>query len=628
MRLKYTILTTVLLLTSLLNAQNLSLKKTNKLFENHAYKEAVLNYENLEPTEEVLQNLADSYYYINDLEKAAKTYERLITEYRDIVDRQRVYRYAQSLLAIKNYKRADEYLSYYFGRYWNTEEFIKELKKNTPHVFDVKSVSNKGSNSDFGLSIIQNNKIAFASSRNLERPVYSWNGLPYLDLYEGELSDKSTISKVTPFSNEINTPLHESNAVFTENGTIMYFNRNYDKRIKIDGVKISPIQLLRAEKIDGVWTNVTVLPFNSELYSVQHPTISKNGKVLYFSSDMPGGYGEFDLYKVIINDDGTYSNPVNLGPGINTEHLDQFPYISNINTLYYATNGKQGMGGLDIHRVDMINGQLGTPINLGPSINSSRDDYAFIINERNNSIYFSSNRDGIDRIYTADREENILTKYEVSGVVQDSITKKLLPGSLVSLLDERGILIDDMIVGKDATYKFKTDPNKKYTVRGTRKLYIPQDIDFSTDKNGKITHDIYLTLLSYQDAEEMIKPDRKGDVLVELDKIFFDFDKAVIKPQAAATLDNLVSIMKKYPEMYIEVSAHTDVRGPSEYNLKLSNDRAASTMAYLISRGIEERRLRSIGYGEMQPLNECTEEGMCTDEQYEINRRCEFKIIQ
>ncbi|AGC78267.1 WD40 repeat protein [Nonlabens dokdonensis] len=628
MRLSYTLLVTVILLSTSLNAQKLSLKKTNKLFENQAYKEAILNYENLEPSEEVLQNLADSYYFTNDLEKAAQTYERLIVEHRDIVDRQRVYRYAQSLLAVKNYKRADEYLSYYYGLYWNTEEFIKELEKTTPHVFEIKTVANKGSNSDFGLSFINDNNIAFASSRNLERPVYSWNGLPYLDLYEGELSDKNTISKVRAFSDEINTPLHESNAVFTNNGTVMYFNRNNDKRIKIDGVKISPVQLLRAEKVDGTWTNVTTLPFNSEQYSIQHPTISKNGKVLYFSSDMPGGYGDFDLYKVIINNDGTYSDPVNLGPGINTEHLEQFPYISDINTLYYATNGKQGLGGLDIHRVDMINGQLGTPINLGPSINSSRDDFSFVINEENNAIYFSSNRDGMDRIYSASREENILTKYEVSGVVQDSITKKILPGSLVSLLDERGILIDDMIVGKDATYTFKTDPNKKYTVRGTRKLYIPQDVDFSTDKNGKITHNIYLTLLSYEDAEEMIKPDRKGDVQVELDKIFFDFDESVIKPQAAATLNNLVSIMKKYPDMYIEVSAHTDVRGPSEYNLKLSNDRAASTMEYLISQGIEKRRLRSIGYGEMQPLNKCTEEGMCTDEEYELNRRCEFKIIQ
>ena len=628
MRILFTLLIATLSLGNFAQGQNLSLKKTNKLFKNQAYSEAIPNYKNLEASEEVLQNLADSYYYTNDLENAAKTYGQLIEDHRDIVDKGRVYRYAQSLLAIKNYKRADEYLAYYHGRYWNTQEFLNQLEKNTPHVFNVEPVTNKGSKSDFGLSFITGKKVAFASSRNMDRPVYSWNGLPYLDLYHAVLSDDGTLTKVAPYSEEINTELHESNAVFTNNGTVMYFNRNNAKRTKIEGQKISNIQLYRAEKVDGYWTNVTLLPFNNDFYSLEHPAISKDGKVLYFSSDMPGGYGEFDIYKVIVNEDGTYSQPVNLGAAVNTEHLDQFPYISNINTLYYSTNGKQGLGGLDVHRVDIINGKMGTPINLGTSINSSRDDYAYVIDENTNQAYFSSNRDGLDQIYTAKRKENILTKYLVSGVVQDSITKKVLPGSLVSLLDERGILIDDMIVGKDATYLFKTEPNKKYTVRATRKLYIPFDVDFSTDKNGAISHDIFLTLLSYQDAEETIKPDRKGDVQVELDQIFFDFDEAIIKNQAAATLDKLVSIMKKYPAMYIEVSAHTDVRGPSEYNLALSKKRAASTMQYLISQGVEERRLRSIGYGEMQPLNGCVNEGMCTEEQYKINRRCEFKIVQ
>jgi outer membrane protein OmpA-like peptidoglycan-associated protein len=461
----------------------------------------------------------------------------------------------------------------------------------------------------------------------MERPVYSWNGLPYLDLYEAQLNGV-TLSKVAPFSEEINTALHESNAVFTNKGKVMYFNRNNEKRVKIDGERISNIQLYRAEKVDNIWTNVTLLPFNNELYSVEHPSISKDGKTLYFSSNMSGGYGEFDIYKVAINDDGSYGAPVNLGASINTAYRDQFPYISNINTLYYATNGKQGLGGLDIHRANMVNGAFDTPINLGTSINSSNDDYAFVIDEATNESYFSSNRDGLDQIYTGKREENMLTKYQVVGVVQDSISKKTLPASLVSLLDERGVVIDDMITGNDASYIFKIEPNKKYTVRATRKLYIPQNVDFSTDKNGKISHDIFLTLLSYQDAEETINPDRKGDVQVELEQIFFDFDKAVIRPQAAATLDDLVAIMNKYPEMHVEVSAHTDVRGSSEYNLILSNQRAASTMEYLISQGIQENRLRSIGYGEMQPLNDCVKEGICTDEEYDINRRCEFKVMQ
>ncbi len=617
----------MLFVATSLNAQNLNLKKTNRLFKNQAYKEAIENYENLKQSENVLKNLGDSYYYTGDMAKAAFTYSKIEDNYGAIEDYNRIYRYAQALLALEDYGKADGYLLYYHGKDWNTSEYLKELAKKTPHNFKVATVNNQGTNSDFGMTFMNNNKVVFASSRNLDRPVYAWNGLPYLDLYTATLDQYGTLGSIQPLTG-LNTNLHESNAVFTNNGTVMYFNRNNENRVKIDDQRVSNMKIYKAELIESKWSNVQALPFNNEMYSIQHPAVSNDGSTLYFSSDMPGGYGEFDLYKVSINEDGTYGEPVNLGEEINTPHLDQFPYISEINTLYYATNGKQGVGGLDIHRSNLVDGIYDRPVNLGTTINSSRDDFAFIINEKLNKGYFSSNRSGIDKLYQTVREENILTKYAINGVVQDSISGRLLPGSLVSLLDEHEILIDDMIVGKDAKYSFKLDPNKKYTIRGTRKLYIPQDVQFSTDKNGSISHDIYLTLLSYQDAEVTIKPDRKGDVQVELDQIFFDFDKAIIKPSAARTLNNLVEIMKKYPAMYIEVSSHTDVRGPSEYNLELSKKRAVSTLEYLVSRGIERRRLRSIGYGEMQPLNNCVSEGICSEEDYRINRRCEFKIVK
>lgn len=627
MKLIISSIATILCASYFVGAQNLSLKNTNRLFKNQAYYQAIENYENLKPTEEVLKNLGDCYFYTGNMAKAAFTYSSIEDNNGEITDYNRIYRYAQALMAIEDYDKADTYMLYYQGKDWNTKAFLEELAKTTPHNFDVKPMSNNGSNSDFGLSFINDDQVVFASSRNTERPIYAWNGLPYLDLYTATLNADGALTSVEPLS-VINTNLHESNAVFTNDGSIIYFNRNNEKRIKIDGVPVSNMKIYKAEMVNGNWENIIPLSFNDDMYSNQHPAISKDGKTLYFSSNMPGGFGDFDLYKVSINDDGTYGTPVNLGKEINTQHLDQFPFISDNNTLYYSTNGKQGLGGLDIHRSDLINGEFTTALNLGATINSSRDDFAFIIKETSDQAYFSSNRSGLDKLYKTVREENILTKYAVSGVVQDSISGKLLAGSLVSLLDEREILIDDMIVGKEANYFFKIEPNKKYTIRGTRKLYIPQDVQFSTDKNGSISHDILLTLLSYQDAEKTIKPDRKGDVQVELDQIFFDFDQSVIKPEASKTLDNLVAIMKKYPAMYIEVSSHTDVRGTSEYNLKLSNKRAASTLEYLVSRGIERRRLRSIGYGEMQPLNNCVSEEMCTEAEYQINRRCEFKIVQ
>ncbi|MFT6798818.1 MAG: peptidoglycan-associated lipoprotein, partial [Nonlabens sp.] len=179
---------TALLVGNYSYAQNLTLNKTDKLFKNKAYTEAIANYINLEASEEVLQKLADSYYYTNDFENAAKTYTKLKDTYSDIIDKDRVYRYAQSLLAVKDYRTADLYLKSYYGKDWKTEEFLSELKRTTPHVFEVLPVTNKGSKSDFGLSFIDSNNVAFASSRNMDRPVFSWNGLPYLDLYEATLN--------------------------------------------------------------------------------------------------------------------------------------------------------------------------------------------------------------------------------------------------------------------------------------------------------------------------------------------------------------------------------------------------------------------------------------------------------
>jgi peptidoglycan-associated lipoprotein len=379
--------------------------------------------------------------------------------------------------------------------------------------------------------------------------------------------------------------------------------------------------------VDDVWTNVKALPFTSNSYSTEHPALSKDEKTLYFASDMPGTIGSFDIYKVAINDDGTYGEPENLGTTINTKHREQFPFISDYNVLYFSSIGHEGFGGLDVFRSNMVNGTFDKPVNLGSSINSNVDDFAYLVKEKENKGFVSSNRTGYDRIYGFGREENMLSKYQVEGIVQDKNSKELLAGSLVTLFNEAGNVIQDAIVGEDAYYIFKIEPNKKYKVRGTRKAYIPQDVEFSTDSEGKIQHNIYLSLEAFADAEEKVKKDEEGEVKIELDKIFFDFDKSNIREDAAVTLNILVDLMKKYPTMEVEVSAHTDARGPDEYNLNLSKRRAASTLEYLVSQGIERNRLKSIGYGEMQPLNECVKEGICEDEEYDINRRCEFLIL-
>jgi peptidoglycan-associated lipoprotein len=470
-------------------------------------------------------------------------------------------------------------------------------------------------------------QIKWLSTRNTENPSYSWNNLPFLDLYTASLSKDGKLENVVPFSDEINTDSHESNAAFSKDGKTMYFNRTNNTRSKTEEERIAHIQIFNAEFVDGNWTNVKELPFNSNKYSCEHPTITKDGKTLYFASDMPGTIGGFDIYKVAINDDGTYGVPENLGDKVNTKHREQFPYISDLDVLYFASDGHLGYGGLDIFRSKSVNGNFDKPVNLGNTINSNLDDFAYIIREKDNQGFVSSNRSGFDRLYGFGREENILTKYLVEGLVQDKNSKELLPGSLVTLFDESGNVLQDSIVGSKADYLFKIEPNKKYKIRGTRKAHIPQDVEFSTDSKGKIQHNIYLTLESFDDAEERVNPNEKGDIQIELDKIYFDFDKSKIRNDAAITLNVLVDLMNKYASMEVEVSAHTDARGNDQYNLDLSKRRAASTLEYLVSKGIDRNRLKSIGYGEMQPLNQCVKEGVCKEEEYDINRRCEFTIL-
>ena len=617
-----------MLVSASISAQDANIKKANKLFSLKAYSEAATLYKKTSDlTQEALQNLGDCYYYNSDMDKAAETYKQLITTYGIIKDKEVQFRYGQALKGVKNYERSDIVLGNYFGESRDTDAFIEEITKNTPHVFNLKDLKSDDLNNDFGLSFYGDNKVAFASDRNTDQPLYSWNNKPYLDLYSATLTESGELANVAPFPSQINTATHESNAVISKDGKTMYFNRTSSNRVKLNGLRVANIKIYKAELIDDVWSNIQPLPFTSNDFNTEHPSVSKDGRTLYFASDMAGGYGSFDIYKAAINLDGTFGEPVNLGPNVNTSQREQFPHISEINVLYYASNGHQGFGGLDVFRCESVNGEFTKALNLGKVVNSNLDDFGYIIKEKKDFGYFTSNRSGKDKTFRFDREENILTKYLVTGIVQDKNSKELLPGSLVTLFDDFGNVLQDTIVKDDAYYLFKIEPNKKYKVRGTRKLYIPYDVEFSTDSEGKISHNIYLILESYADAEEKIKENEIGDVQVDLEKIFFDFNKWDIRDDAAATLTTLVDLMKKYPEMEVEVSAHTDARGPDEYNLNLSKKRAESTLDYLVSQGIEKDRLKSIGYGEMQPLNKCVKEGICTDQEYDINRRCEFTLL-
>ena len=519
--------------------QNAEIKKADKLFAQRAYIDAAEAYEKVvDKNQEVLQNLGDAYFYTNQMESAAEVYRTLFLRHEDITEPEYKFRFAHSLRAIGEQEEADKNMSDYTGEDISYEEFSRELDTIAPHVYTTNQIMNNSASADFGIAFY-GDRITFASTRNQERPVYPWNKKPTLDLYSAEMSEDGELGDIVLFSDEINTDEHESSATFSEDGQVMYFDRNSEKRVKNEeGIRVGHIKIFRAEMVDGEWDNIEALPFTSDEYSTEHPSLSADGSKLYFASDMPGTEGSFDIYVVDVNEDGTYGEPENLGTGVNTPHREQFPYISEEGVLYFASDGHQGFGNLDVFRAE---GDFAEVQNLGNTVNSGHDDFAFIINEENQKGYLASNRRGSDNLYVFTRED-----------------------------------------------------------------YVPPVVD-------------------YDDRETNLETGRQQ--LRDVGNIYFDFDKATIKAESKPTLDKVVNIMNKYPELKIEIGSHADARGSDKYNMGLSERRAASTLEYLVENGIDRSRLTSKGYGESMPLNDCTEPTGCTNEQYAKNRRSEFTIM-
>jgi len=606
-----------------------SASKANILYENRAYVEAAEIFVSLPKTADNLEKLGDCYYYNSEFENAYKAYKQVYDlKISTELSKDFYFKYFQVLKGTKKYEKADEISTNHLKDTINTTELKALLKKIVPYKYELKNLTEDVGGSSFGVGLY-NNKIIFASTKNIENPNYKWNGKPYLDLYEGVVSTKDndiTLDSILPLNDEINAiKQHESNAVFTKDGKTMYFSRNLKKRIDLDSTKIAVVSIFKAELIDNEWTNVEPVSFSSETYSTMHPALNSDETRLYFSSDMPNSLGSFDIFYVDVYTDNSFGTPINLGEKVNTIRREQFPFIAKDSTLYFSSNGKHGFGGLDIFASGVKNNTFLEALNLGETINSEKDDFAFVVIDSINTGYISSNRSGLDNIYTFKRIENERTYY-IEGLVTDKVTGEVLPNTTVTLFDKDGNVIAEQLVGEDGRYKLPTQPSQEYSVEGFQPKYIPQVEFFDTNDKGNIEFNIELEIESYKDAEDIVTDDDKGNTFIELENIYFDFAKWDIKPQAARTLDVLVALLTKYPRMEIQLGAHTDSRASYEFNMDLSEKRAAATLEYLVENGISRARLTSKGFGETQPIVPCGDN--CTETEYSINRRCEFLILK
>ncbi|WP_335972743.1 OmpA family protein [Gaetbulibacter jejuensis] len=487
--------------------------------------------------------------------------------------------------------------------------------------FNIQNMGFNSKYSDFG-GTLQDGKLYITSARNTSRRTYGWNEEPFLDIYEMSKNADGTYLAAALVEDKVNTKYHEGVVSFSPDGNTMYFSREsfFEKMYEKDSItknRYSVLQLFKATKEGDKWSNVEGFAINSENYSVKNPSVSADGKTLYFASNMPGGYGLFDIYKASINDDGTLGEAENLGQKVNTQGQEMFPYISSNGTLYFSSNGHLGLGNLDVFHTKEIDGKMAPVRNIGVPINSNADDFAFRLDEESGEGFVSSNREGgvgSDDIY-AIKKLQPLCDVLITGTVTDSKTGNPINAASVTMYDSKGNKVLSKVTDSDGTVEFIVECGEGSALEVSMDGYESKRVTVEGSEEEEVA-----VAIALDPIEEIVAVDR-----VNLDPIYFDFDKSNITSQAAFELDKLVQVMQKYPEMVISVSSHTDSRGSASYNMALSDRRAKTTVSYVVSKGIDRSRITGSGKGESEPKEDCG--SGCTEEQHQMNRRSDFIIV-
>lgn len=701
----------------MLRAQQSTFYKANTLFESMSYAEAIPKYimvlKRDSTVNDALVKLAECYRRINDVKNTEKIYALIIK--KGIAKPIHQFYYAQALMSLGNYTEAQKYMAAY--RSDERGEAFSEAFKNLNKFFKDSAyykVKREPFNSKFNdfSPVIWNEKLLFTSSRLTSAVVnyeYPYTEKNYFKLYITSKKANGNYTKPRRFSKYLQKKYNDGTVCFSGDNKVMYLTRNNVKNGKdirsSDGkVNLQVYKAIINKKGNG-YGYASALEINDKEYSIAHPSINLAGTHLYFSSDMPGGSGGMDLW-LCLKEGDYWSKPINLGNSLNTKGNELFPTVFK-NTLYFSSNGLEGIGGLDIFQVELdSNGMpIGQPINMGVPVNSPADDFGIAWNKDGKSGYFSSNRKSLnmdDDIYSFTDNKPAKAKFKI--VVMDSASSQLvnsiititdlnnndkkeisgengtyefesypdhkyaidakaynynakngvmfLPSSDPSPLEirlskvkitvfsglvyEKGTdhLIDNALVfitnekGDSICEKFHTDVNGKYT---TCVLKPNEKFTFTAIKKGYFTTSITIGQLPANGKLENIYMDKIviGKAIV-IENIYFDYNKADIRSDAAIELDKIVKLMNENPEIIIELGSHTDCRGSAKYNLDLSDRRAKSSAAYIVSKGIDKSRITGKGYGESQLLNDCKCEGNlksdCSEVEHQLNRRTEFKV--
>jgi outer membrane protein OmpA-like peptidoglycan-associated protein/tetratricopeptide (TPR) repeat protein len=611
----------LVLATMAVSAQTKETERADKLYAKLDYMDAAKEYQKLDATPYIYKQIAESYYNIFNSKEAVQWYAKATATQQEA---DIYYHYAQMLKAEGKYEEANVQMKKFASMapgdqrailFNQDPNYLPKLKSQTK-LFDEKVLDiNDDKYGSFGGVLADDNSFYFSSTRNTARKKYGTNEQPFLDLYTATYNANGTFSEPTPVS-DLNTKWHDGPAALSPDGKTMYFNSesfNEHKQFERDkemNLKLGQVYLYKSVKEGDKWGEAQLLPFNSKEWSTQNPSISADGKTLYFSSDRTGTMGGQDIWKVEVKGNNSYGEPVNLGSKVNTEGKESFPFITSDNKLYFSTDRPGGLGGLDVFVIDLNKGTDAK--NVGAPVNTAKDDFAFSFNTTKNIGFFSSNRSGIDKLYLA----TPVCGVEAVIAVRDSKTGKVLPGSRVAILDDKNNVIETRTAGADGKVDYSIDCNRAYTIQASFEGYANGSFPIAKTNGGTVN-----VAADLDPIEKIITPTE-----VVLNAIYFEFNKSNITKEAAFELDKLVEAMKANPNMVVMAKSHTDSRGSDKYNMTLSNARAKSTVQYIISKGIAKERISGQGYGESEPKVNCGEN--CTEEQHAQNRRSEFLIVK
>lgn len=481
------------------------------------------------------------------------------------------------------------------------------------------------SSDDFG-------DVYFTSSRDdaAGNKTHGATGQSFTDIFESKLDKKSKWSIPVPVE-ALNTEAEEGTPSFSSDYKEVYFTRCEAGKREKKGCMI-----MYSQKSGSTWSkpeNLNILP---DSVVAAHPAISPDGSVLYFVSDIPGGFGKKDIWMVRKSDNG-WSEPLNLGPDINTAEDELFPFVRDDGTLYFSSDGHIGMGGLDIFKAMHQPDGSWSVQNMKAPINSNADDFSIVFEKENESGLFSSTRKGRgnDELYSFEMPP---LRFTVTGLVKDENTGTAIPGSTVQLIASDGSNLQAE-TGKSGDFKFALKPNVDYIFLASKTGYL-NGKERETTKGQEKSREFMVTIL----LTAIDKP-------IELPNILYDFGKYDLRPESMVSLDKLVETLNDNPNVTIELMSHTDSRDTEEYNQKLSQQRAQVVVEYLIQKGIAADRLTAVGYGESTPkvvdqqtaqeapflkagtvLSEQFINSLPNEEQkeiaHQINRRTEFRVLR